>query len=361
MSVIHRRFKQGLIYATVALVLMTAWTLWAWLHREGGNALLSYYQTYETPAVAFLLSDPMLACQIVIGNWRMAIDSLPFVLGPAWTLTWPFLLAVSGAGIYRLARSGGGMIVAFVVCYLGTVLVHPFAPHRYLLPLVPLFVLSLIVGASWPWRADRNPGNRQRAMASAAAVLAILLAGNLLWLRYTPWRSEHVRGWYGMDMGYAWSGFQETFAWIRQNTDPRAKVAGIFDSMYFLYTGRQAVRPWFQHSESYFYPYGAAVPFVGRPADVARELRALNVDYLVFDPPAGYTEGPAAVSMLRSLLLLPEVRARRVFVSADGQHEVFQLWQSDVSSARSAFTARDAVWTMVDMKRSADDLQRGEP
>src|SRR5262245_10128998 len=210
MSLIQRRYRQSLLYATVAIVAMTSWTLWASLHRSSGSVLLDYYQAYETPAVVLLFSDPLLAWRIVIGNCRLAIDSLPAVLGPAWTFTWPLLLAASAVGCYRLARSGGGMIVVFTVCYLGVVLLHPFAPHRYLLPLVPLFVLTLVVGV-WPQQIDPAHGSPRRAVAFSAALLAILLAGNLLWLRETTSRSQSVRGWYGMDMGYAWSGFQETF------------------------------------------------------------------------------------------------------------------------------------------------------
>ena len=239
MNLIRRRYKQSLVYATIAIVLMTSWTLWASLHRIRGSVLLAYYQAYEAPAALLLFSDPALAWRIVIGNCRLAIDSLPAVLGPAWTFTWPLLLTASVVGCYRLARSGGGIIVAFTVCYLGVVLLHPFAPHRYLLPLVPLFVLTLVVGV-WPGQTNQGRRNPRRAVALSTAVLAILLGGNLLWLRDMPSRSESVRGWYGMDMGYSWSGFQETFAWIRQNTSPQARLGGIFDPMYF--SGTQADR-----------------------------------------------------------------------------------------------------------------------
>ncbi|HEX5108475.1 MAG TPA: hypothetical protein VFV95_08520 [Vicinamibacterales bacterium] len=331
-SAVQRRYRESLVYAAVAFAIMASWTLWGRLHRGGDRSVLvDYYQTYETPAIAHVISDPALAWQIVIGNCRMAVDSLIFVLGPVWTFVGPLLLAVSIVGVYRLARSAGAIVLVFTVCYLGTVLLHPFAPHRYLLPLMPVFVLCLVAGASWPWQMNQRARSRQWATAASTAALAIVLAGNLLWLRFTPWRSENVRGWYGMSMGYTWSGFEETFAWIRQNTDPHARLAGLFDPMYFLYTGRQAVRPWFHRPESYFYPYGNAVPFVGRAPDVARELRALGVEYLVLDPPKGYAEGAAAVSMLRALVTLPEVNARRVFVSADGQHEVYRLWHSGIS------------------------------
>jgi hypothetical protein len=163
-------------------------------------------------------------------------------------------------------------------------------------------------------------------MALAVLSVGVLLLGSVLWVSYRLKPNEHrVRGWYGIDLGYQFDGFEETFEWIRRSTPPQARLGTMFDPMYFLYTGRHAVRPWFHQPETYFYPYLAAKPFVGDPREVANELRALGVDYLVLDPPAGYAEGAAGMSMLQSVLDLPDVRRELVFRSSDGKHAVYRL------------------------------------
>ena len=183
------------------------------------------------------------------------------------------------------------------------------------------------------WR----PARKIPASAAVALVLSIVLFGNLLTVGYLMRPGNEVRGWTGEDTGYTWSGYQQTFDWIRRHTPPEAKIGARFDTMYFLYTDRQAVRPWFHHSQTYFYPYGAAMPYVGRPEEAARELRALGVDYLVLDPPGG-GEGPAAMALLRALIALPEVNGRLVFTSHDGLHEVYRLWSPGTAGAQSRTT-----------------------
>jgi hypothetical protein len=128
-----------------------------------------------------------------------------------------------------------------------------------------------------------------------------------------------------MDMGYSWDGFEETFDWLRRNTKPNDHLGTMFDPMYYLYTNRQAVRPWIHQPETYFYPYRHAAPAVGDPATVAAELRRIGIQYLVLDPPRGYAEGEAAIRLMRAMIRLPSVNAALVFKSRDGRHEVYRI------------------------------------
>jgi hypothetical protein len=101
-----------------------------------------------------------------------------------------------------------------------------------------------------------------------------------------------------------------------------------------MYTRRQAVRPWFHRPETYFYPFDNPQPSVGEAKDVARELRALGITYLIFDPPTGYSEGDAAIKMFHQLVKLPEVNARLVFTSSDEYHQIYRLWTEDSAGLR---------------------------
>lgn len=335
---LRRQRARAVLHGGVALSVLSAWMAWASMHRAGTSPLIAYYQEYEKPAFSHLMTNPGLAVQIVGGNIRIAADSMSLVMGPFWILMWPVLILLLAVGAFQLARSGWRMPLLFAGCYLVLVVSHPWTPNRYLLPLVPIFILAAVAGTTHLWAAARRSrGALQRpASVPALVVLAVLLFGNGIWLRYRLQPGGNVREWAGSDMGYQWSGFQDTFEWIRRNTPPEARFGGVFDTMYFLYTGRQAVRPWFHQPETYFYPYRAAKPFMGQPGDVARELRAMRIDYLVLDPTAGFVEGPAAIALLRGVLALPDVSASLVFRSHDGLHEVYRLWNTDGARRRTA-------------------------
>ena len=343
---LRRQRARAALHGGVAFAVLSAWMLWSSAHRVGISPLIAYYQEYERPAFSYLMTSPGLALQIVGGNMRLAADSMFLVVGPFWMLMWPLLLLLMAVGAFQLARSGWRMPILFAGCYLALVISHPWTPNRYLLPLVPLFILAVVAGAIHLWAVVRPSRGALRRPGSVPAliVLGALLFSNGLWLRYRLRPETTVREWAGSDLGYRWSGFEDTFEWIRRNTPPDARLGSLFDTMYFLYTGRQGVRPWFHRSDTYFYPYGAARPFVGKPGDVARELRALGVDYLVLDPPTGFFEGPAAMALLQELVALSDVNARLVFRSPDGLHRVYRLWNAEGERGAAAGLARSEPW-----------------
>ena len=125
-----------------------------------------------------------------------------------------------------LWRGGQRLALIFSVVYIGIVLSHPFAPHRYLVALLPVFYLSVLAGArAVAELVDRALLRWRTFHAARAAVLAtavFLLVGNLAWIQYilTPSPSGTVRGWYGVDFGYRWDGFEETFRLESATTPP---------------------------------------------------------------------------------------------------------------------------------------------
>ncbi len=338
-ALIHRQWKRALLHATWGFGILTAWMVWARLNREPSFVLLSYYTEYERPAFTYILTDPRLAWSIVSGNLRLFWDTFFFTAGPGWMLFWPVLVLVGGIGLCQMVRLGWRLPLLFSGCYLAFVVMHPFTPQRYALPLLPVFVLAVVVGAFKAWellsRSERSGHPVGSAVPIGALVIMVLL-GNALGLARALQPIAEVRGWHGGGMGYEWEGFEETFDWIRQNTPEDAILGGIFDPMYYMYTGRRAVRPWLHRPETYFYPYGSPSPNVGKPEQVLAALQSVGVGYLVLDPPAGYAEGAAAIRMLETLLQLPAAKGRLLFTSQDGLHRVYSLQTSHKPFASQA-------------------------
>ena len=126
-------------------------------------------------------------------------------------------------------------------------------------------------------------------------------------------------------MPYSWRGFDETFAWIREHAPADALLATAYDPMYYLYTGRQAIRPALHRPATYFYPYGEAKPDVGTVEEIKPQLDKLKVRYLIIDPLDGFAEGKATIKLFENLVTAYGDRAKNVFTSTDGKHKIYAL------------------------------------
>ena len=331
----RREYVRAALHGGTALIVFGAWMTWASLHKVESSPLVAYYQEYERPAFAYLLTNPTFTIQVISGNLQYAFETMPWTLGPLWLVAWPVLAVLLVTGMWALARSGWELPVLFFVCYAPLILLHPFIPFRYVLPLAPVLILALIAGSRHLWSiAGTVIRGGTIATRAPALVLTVMVIGNVAWLHYYTRPDSELRGWAGTAAEYRWSGFEETFLWIRSNTRPEARLGAIFDPLYFIYTDRQGVRPWFHRPETYFYPFGNPQPSVGEAKDVARELHGLGITYLIFDPPTGYSEGDAAIEMFRQLVKLPEVNARLVFTSSDEHHQIYRLWTEDPTGLR---------------------------
>ena len=157
--------------------------------------------------------------------------------------------------------------------------------------------------------------------------MLLVLFLNLFWLSsfVLSKHPESTRGLYGSRSPYTWAGFEETFDWIRANTRPDALLATSYDPMYFLYTGRKAIRPALHRPATYFYPFGVVKPDVGSAQEIKPQLVKLGANYLIVDPMDGYAERHATLSLMNDLVESYGEHAQLVFTSADGLHKVFRL------------------------------------
>jgi len=221
---------------------------------------------------------------------------------------------------------------AFFVSSLVLLLLWPFQSSRYCLPLVPVMALFLCRGVqhSARWFTGQivlGGALKNLALKIVWAPLAVVLALNLFWLSSFVWskQPDSTRGLYGSRSPYTWDGFEETFAWLRANTKPDDLLATAYDPMYFLYTGRKAIRPALHRPASYFDPYGKAQPDVGSVAEIKPQLIQLGAKYLIVDPMEGYAERRATLQLMGDIVKAYGNQAQLVFTSSDGLHKVFQL------------------------------------
>ena len=330
------RGRRGALYFCCGVALFIApWLLWVYLHApQSANPLFAYYGAYEFSGAKSAAIGDWFAGQrtVVAGNARYLLDSFELLyLLPLMPWLAPFVAALTLLGAIVSARREELFVWLFFLASLALLLIWPFHPGRYVAPLVPLLVLFLFrgMGAVERWIQSRGGEESIASLAAKLIWLPVLLIFVLdgVWLSsYLLIRDEQTtRGLYGSRAPYGWRGFEESFAWLRAHTPADALLATAYDPMYFLYTGRRAIRPALHRSASYFYPYGAANPDVGSAAEIKSALDALRADYLIIDPLDGYAEGRATLKMLGELVASYGERAKIVFTSSDGKHKIYSL------------------------------------
>ncbi len=313
----------------VVSLMVAPWLVWVSRSTSqiAGGSLFDYYLGYD---IFGGRGDGFAALfDVVTGNAHFLADSFQMVYLTALLPGLVIPLAVLTAlGMSLSLRREELATWGFFVSSVALLLLWPFQSSRYCLPLVPAMVWFLFRGIECAvnWLSRRPSVNAALAKLFWFPV-ALVLFLNLFWLSsfVLSKHPESTRGLYGRRLPYTWGGFEETFAWIRTNTRPDALLATAYDPMYFLYTGRKAIRPALHRPATYFYPYGAAQPDVGTAEEVKPQLVKLGTKYLIVDPMDGYAEGQTTLRLINDLVKSYGEHAQLVFTSADGLHKVFRL------------------------------------
>lgn len=325
---LSRGVRGGAWFAGIFAAIVAPWFLWT---AGAGDAvfrgsLFDYYVGYD------LSGGRAAILEIVSGNAHYLVDSFQMLYLTSLLPGLSVLLAgVTALGMIASRAREDLVAWSFLMISLMVLLVWPFQSSRYCLPLVPVLVLFLCRGfdhaAQWTRRIDLARLPKRLIHGLVLTPVVVVLGLNLFWLSSFVWsrHPDSSRGLYGSRAPYTWAGFEDTFSWVRANTRPEDLLATAYDPMYFLYTGRKAIRPALHRPASYFYPYGAARPDVGSVAELQPQLVELGVKYLIIDPLDGYAERIVTLRLMDDLVKAYGDQAQLVFTSSDGLHRVFRL------------------------------------
>ncbi len=332
---VNQRWRGALCFLAGVALIAVPWFIWvsSWPSYPP-DSLFGYYSAYdlaggkagELGALAFSRSS------VIAGNARYFLGALDLVyLLPLLPGLWVLVAVLTVVGMVASFGREQIFVWGFFLASLALLLIWPFHPGRYLAPLVPIILLFLFRGArsleQWLVSFEWELSFHEMLARIAWMPVALLLPLQGLWLSsYLLIKdAETTRGLYGHRLPYAWRGFEETFAWVRENTRANSLLATAYDPMYYLYTDRRAIRPALHRPATYFYPYGEAKADVGTVAEIKPQLDELGVDYLIVDPLDGYAEGKASLKLIEELVRAYGDKARRVFTSADGKHRVYAI------------------------------------
>src|SRR5262249_39112001 len=166
------------------------------------------------------------------------------------------------------------------------VCVWPWAPHRFLIPLLPLTTVYLIrtVGQVAAFARTRGaPRSGERGYGLVLLACIALVAANLAILKDAPLVHSRQESSVASHCGcpVAWSSYEDLFAWLRKNPAPDDILVSEVDPMLYLYTGRRGIFPVVCPPQSRFYN----LPSPPDTADVPlRILTAHRPRFLVLTP-----------------------------------------------------------------------------
>ncbi len=322
-------------FVLVVTLIMSPWLAWQWFYSEQPlDSLFAYYTAYDATGagVGEWAATLHRHWSIVVGNSRYLLDMFElFYLTPLLPGFGLIIAVFSFVGVFAWAPRDEVFAWSFLIFSIALLLAWPFHPGRYLAPLAPLALLLLFRGMaraqSWIETTLGNAASWHWVSRVAWSPVPIILLLNGVWLSsYLLIRdAQTTRGLFGRRVPYSWTGFEESFTWIRAHAKPDALLATAYDPMYYLYTGRSALRPALHRPASYFYPYGEAQADVGSVEEIKPQLVKLRINYLIVDPLDGYAEGKATVKLLDDLVQSFGSRAEQVFTSTDGKHRIYRM------------------------------------
>jgi hypothetical protein len=325
-------------YASGTLSAAAPWVLWSLLGRGiwDQNPIDGYYTDYfgcwsstGTSLVGrvFLLNSLMIA----YGTGVLSLEGIAPSLEP-WLGRWGACMVLRLVGLapwlammrdLRQRRALPWMLAA----NLTAMLVWPWPPYRFLVPILPFLVAYLSLGCAAVVKPPRGKVDwRFAGMATLGAIAlanASLLACHAMQVRHTGFPLAQLT-----DAPVAWSSYERTFSWLRANSQAQDIIASGVDSMVALYTDRRAFRPIAYNPGRLF--YGENGDALLATQEVAAILKRYRPRYLVQSPMPDVADEKLLAQALHELRELYPDWLEVAYQDTDTRFVVFELdWKNE--------------------------------
>ena len=273
-----------------AAAALLPWLFWMVLGpRWNEVSATAYYTNYLTWWLSFGIPfSGRLVCQnfayILFWSADLGLGALHYLPEAAW----PGVMLMGCLGYPLLVKDlrRWRALSWFLAAYLGLVLVWPWPPLRFLMPIL-VFVTAYLLSGARSLAGWVRFGGRQRLGTLVVGALVIV---NLNLVRQTVSLSQG--NYYPfpkpLEEAVSWTSFAELFAWVREHTTPQDVITSGLDTMVYLYTDRRCFRPFVGRPMSMF--YGLPGPPLGPDEEMIGAIKAQKARYLVFTPMPGFQE-----------------------------------------------------------------------
>jgi hypothetical protein len=268
--VAHRRTRNAAIFACSSMVFAAPWLGWV-LAQQG------------IPGEKLHVSEMAL----LLGKNAMLLTASPFTLLSGYASLYPGLLTAV-ALLIVLVRRRQFVPDLFFILYCAVLMFRTVPPLHAFAPVLPLFLWML-------WRVART--GRFAVIARTTALVMVLPA---LWFCAMRVYPAVTRGAVAAESGAPdnWHELEKLFRFIRGNTPSDVVLLADLDPVFYLNTGRTAVRGFVPDSyRSYYAPPGSLVT----PDELVAAVRRDRVSYVVLTPDRDL---PESVSFHRAVVAL---------------------------------------------------------
>jgi hypothetical protein len=290
---LRRQWRQCAVFGLVCLVLCLPWTAWQVVHARAGsvdtyNSLNNYYKDWS------LLGRPVPEQLAVVGNNLVLIATSPmhFTGGSPRALTIVLCLVFAILGLFGMIADvqEHRLQARHLYCglYLGTILVWPWPPLRFLWSILPFLVYFTYYGLARVWKHAPRAVLMMTAAALLAALPAQRYAGQQAGAPTLTSGPEQIR----------WSNFLQAMQAIRDRTGPNDRMLSILDPTVYLYTGRQAIRGFNADPVKLFYS-DERKQALGDEAELEKLISTHGVTWILDTPPGHFSEGPVLSGLIQ--------------------------------------------------------------
>jgi Glycosyltransferase family 87 len=273
--VVRHRFRSAAQFTAAAMLFVAPWFGWVLANASGHP----YYSGADYAASSILTSLHASEKLVVLGTNILYLLSSPFVLlsgsGGVYAVVATALLFG-----WSLIRRRQLMPDLFVALYCLMLLTWAFPPQRFVAPIFPLVL--------WiAWRGFQN-AKLQEAVAAVAIIVAAIPM--VVGISRVPATLRYGQFPTGGGQPSDWYQLERVFSYIRSSTPPDAVILANLDPMFYLNTGRKAIRGFVPDGYKLYY---APSNSVITPDQLGKQILENGVGYVALTPDRDFAEAPA--------------------------------------------------------------------
>lgn len=272
--------RQAILFALTAGLLCAPWVLWTNMQAGQGSATDAYYSKENYQGWNILLNfGAGQKIRIALQNLLMLLLSPAMIYGWPMKGIWLLPAAIAGGWLIRCnVKNGDSAPNVVIAVYLAMVACWAWAPTRFLIPILPLVLLPAITELD-RLRAARRPVVAAGVIIGLALTVAVTTGKTLRLGDAMPTLAETD----------TFASLTAQLDWAKEHSEPSAVLAGNLDPLYYLYTGRKAVRGFAAEPYSLIYEEGTAP--IGSKETALRSLCTQHVTFWMESPNSSFLEG----------------------------------------------------------------------
>jgi hypothetical protein len=313
---VKKQWRPAALYVAGIAVVTLPWFWWVARQNAAPTSLDPYYSAANYASWNVLTNYEVADKLRVMATNVLQIGlSLIYI----WAVDFPgvLVLAAAAAGLALLAatfwRARREPVVLLIAAYGAVHIAWAWPPLRFVVPVVPLILWFAFLGAG-----------RSRRLGCAVALA--LLAVGLFQFSATVNQARETGIVSPFRETTTWDETAYLLTWLSKETPTDAVVSGNLDPMYYLFTGRKAVRAFATDPLSVYYNMRRQPENpLGTVDDFRNRLVAVKADYLVVTPAAVFAEVPHLSDLISGLSQMCAGSLAPVARTADSTHIIYRI------------------------------------